>query len=181
MSLICHVTWLLATTLLCHHLGMDVTALQERMAENVRVLLAVTGVRSQAELARRAGWEAAKVTRLLKGTQEWTLTDIVTIGEIFGLRDPFLIGKPLADVVGAVQPAAASGITAGGKQTLPVFSGGTAATIIPFPRRRSALAATLTHSARVITLGRHRPKGTVATHTASVAEIANRVTAAGGL
>jgi len=98
---------LLPTKLLaCHAVGMDVTALQERMAENVRVLLAVTGIRSQAELARRAGWEAAKVTRLLKGTQEWTLSDIVAVGEVFGLRDPFLIGKPLAEVVGATHPAA---------------------------------------------------------------------------
>lgn len=158
---------------------MDVTALQERMAENVRVLLAVTGIRSQAELARRAGWEAAKVTRLLKGTQEWTLSDIVTVGEIFGLNDPFLIGKPLAEVVGVTHPTAASSeVKAGGKQTLPGFSG---ATIIPLPRRPLAPTSLLTHSARVITLGRQWPNRTVTAHTASVAEIANRVTTAGGL
>jgi hypothetical protein len=85
---------------------MDVTDLQARIAENIKVLLATTGIRTQAALARALGWEAAKVTRLLKGTQEWTLSDLVAVSEALGLADPFLITRSLIEVVNATGPAA---------------------------------------------------------------------------
>ncbi len=90
--------------MLCHAEHMDATAVQTQMAENVRVLLAMTGIRTQASLARRLEWEPAKVTRLLKGSQEWTLTDILAVGQAFGLRDPFLLVRPVSELVGAARP-----------------------------------------------------------------------------
>jgi hypothetical protein len=91
---------------------MDVTDLQARIAENIKVLLATSGISSQAALARGLGWEAAKVSRLLKGKQEWTLSDLIAVGEALKLDDPLLIARPLAEVVGAVAPLrSASGDT----------------------------------------------------------------------
>lgn len=95
--------------MLCHAVHMNVTDLQARIAENIKVLLATTGIRSQAALARGLGWEAAKVTRLLKGSQEWTLTDLVAVAGAFGLDDPFLLARPLTELVGAVTSAKAAG------------------------------------------------------------------------
>lgn len=170
--------------MLCHDVHMDVTALQERMAENVRVLLAVTGLRSQAELARRAGWEAAKVTRLLKGTQEWTLSDIVTVGEILGFDDPGLLMRPLSEVVGAVHPAAA-GVNAGVRKSYPSVNAPATAL---FPQVSRSIRRYLPHLhrantllARPVTPRRLRHLRAVTTPTAASSEIANRVTAAGGL
>lgn len=90
---------------------MEMTDLQARIAENVKVLLATTGIRSQAALARGLGWEPVKITRLLQGKQGWTLADIVAVGNAFGLEDPFLLVRPLAELVGAVtSPRAAGGM-----------------------------------------------------------------------
>ncbi|WP_132110967.1 helix-turn-helix domain-containing protein [Actinocrispum wychmicini] len=85
---------------------MEMRDLQARIAENIKVLLAITGIRTQAALARGLGWEAAKITRLLQGKQEWTLSDIVTVGEAFRLDDPFLLTRPVTEVVGAIAPVA---------------------------------------------------------------------------
>lgn len=92
--------------MLCHAVAMEMTDLHARIAENIKVLLAITGIRSQAALARGLGWEPVKVTRLLQGKQGWTLADIVAIGEAFSLDDPFLLVRPLVEVVNATGPAA---------------------------------------------------------------------------
>jgi hypothetical protein len=88
---------------------MEMTDLQARIAENVKVLLATTGIRSQAALARGLGWEPVKITRLLQGKQGWTLADIVAVGNAFGLEDPFLLVRPLAELIGAVTSIKAAG------------------------------------------------------------------------
>jgi hypothetical protein len=99
--------------MVCHAVDMNTTDLQARIAENIKVLLATTGVRSQASLARILDWEPAKVSRLLKGTQEWTLGDLLATGQALGLPDPFLLTRPLIEVVGAAgeQTSAVSGDT----------------------------------------------------------------------
>lgn len=137
--------------MLCHALCMDVTAVQERMTENIRVLLAMTGMRSQAELARRLEWEPAKVTRLLKGSQDWTLSDIVVVADAFGLEDPFLLARPLAEVVGAVPPHGTTGSVS--RTVNDHYRVANHGSVIPFPLDRRARHHTLTGTAQAITLG----------------------------
>lgn len=168
--------------------------LQEVVSRNVRVLMAVHTITHQKELAARLDWGADKLTRSLNGSRKWSLEDLPAIARVFGVTPAALLSDT-AELVGATHPAASGSgplnerprlryrnddsdrITAGGKQTLPGFSGGT---IIPFPHRPLAVAGDLTQSARVITLGRHRHLRTQAPSSDTSQARVTDVTAVGG-
>jgi len=143
---------------------MDVTEVRIRIAENVKVLLAIRGL-SQRSLALSIGWAPEKVGRLFKGQQEWTLPDLITIGTTLGLSDPFLLTRPLEAVVHELDPNGRSATgTSGG--SLWCDPGHVLAPVLAFPLAARAVLD-VAHSATILPFQRstHRHVNRHPTHS----------------
>lgn len=56
--------------------------ISENVSRIVKILLARDEMRQQ-DLAEVLGYDAATITRALKGSREWRLNDLVALGEFF--------------------------------------------------------------------------------------------------
>ena len=116
---------------------MDATDYTQRLSRNVLTLLPMSGLRTQRALADRVGWkDRGRLSRLLNGKQEWNLTDIVEIGQALGYHeDPFIITRPITEVIGAAGPnARATGTSALRSELTNWFAHEVASTVILFPQ-----------------------------------------------
>ena len=115
---------------------MNVSELRARMISNVYALLGIHRM-SKTDLARALGWDGATITRLLnedpqKTTREWKIADIISVGEVFELEDPFLLTRPLNEVVQGWDPnPKATGTHGGSSAYVPAER---PAVIIQFPQ-----------------------------------------------
>lgn len=168
----------------------------ESVSRTVWVLAQLRGITSKQELANVMGWDRTRLSRTLSGARQWTLEDLVVAADALGLASAGELFRPLAELVGAVHPAASGSpravgerpqlqyraddvaVIAGEKQTLLGFSGGT---IIPFPVGASTPPTALTRPARVITLSRNRRIRTTAPLSDTSSGSVTGVTAAGGI
>jgi transcriptional regulator with XRE-family HTH domain len=77
--------------------------LQNVVTRNVRVLMAVQGIRQQQDLAARMGWRAPQLNKALNGTRRWTLEDLPVLSKAFNVPLVSLLGDT-AELVGAASP-----------------------------------------------------------------------------
>lgn len=138
------------------------------MISNVYALLGIHRM-TKTELARALGWDGATITRLLnedpqKVSREWKVADILEVGTVFKLSDPFDLTRPLDEIVGSGPNGRATGTTGGPSTTV---LGDVTTSVIPFPQV-AASSAVLPTLATVIPLQRAnrdihtRPSRTVA-------------------
>lgn len=83
------------------------------MISNVYALLGIHRM-SKTDLARALGWDGATVTRILnedpkKASREWKIADILEVGRVFHLDDPFDLTRPLSEIVGSGPNSRATG------------------------------------------------------------------------
>lgn len=108
--------------------------LQEVLRQNLRVLLAMQRM-SHAQLAERLGTDRATVTKNMNGHRKWSLQDLATLGEIFGVTAPALIDDT-AKLVGAVNPARTGTDAVTGRVT-EQYRSGIDARVLQFPLART--------------------------------------------
>ena len=142
---------------------MNVSELRARMISNVYALLGIYRM-SKTDLARALGWDGATITRLLnedpkKASREWKMADVIEVGRVFELDDPFVLTRPLNEVVQGWDPNLRATGTSG--DTLTFVSADWSAVILPFPQvteSAAKLAAKLPVAATILPF----PRGTVA-------------------
>lgn len=74
------------------------------VSRNVWIIAQVRGYTSKLELARAMGWDRSRLSRTLSGDRQWTVTDLDTVARVLGLASPGDLFRPLADLMGAVDP-----------------------------------------------------------------------------
>jgi transcriptional regulator with XRE-family HTH domain len=125
--------------------------LQEVLRQNLRVLLAIRRM-SHAELAARLGTDRATVTKNMNGHRKWSLQDLATLGEIFGVNAPSLIGdvSELIQAMGPTRVATGTDHQVSSRANAR-YQGANDAQIIPFPQ--VGLAAQCYHGDSMINAG----------------------------
>lgn len=81
----------------------------QSVSRTVWVLGQLRGYESKQALADAMGWDRSRLSRTLSGARQWTLEDLEEAARVLGLCGPGELFKPLADLVGAISPAAAVG------------------------------------------------------------------------
>jgi DNA-binding Xre family transcriptional regulator len=81
--------------------------LQDLITTNVKVLMAVRGIR-QTELADQLGWDRTVMSNRVTGKRRWMIENLGELAEFFGIAPGVLLGSA-AEVAGAVGPAAVGG------------------------------------------------------------------------
>ena len=76
--------------------------LQDTVTTNVKVLMAVHGIR-QTELADGLGWDRTVMSNRLSGKRGWKIEDLAELAAHFGVPAGALLGTT-AEVVAAVGP-----------------------------------------------------------------------------
>ena len=145
-----------------HDVHMNVSELRARMISNVYALLGIHRM-SKTDLARALGWDGATITRLLnedpkKASREWKIADIIEVGNVFELDDPFLLTRPLNEVVRGWDPnlkATGTGDTRG--STSAYVSTDKAFQLIQFPQV-TADGPLLDRPATITQLASRRPQ-----------------------
>lgn len=136
------------------------------MISNVYALLGIHRM-SKTDLARALGWDGATITRLLnenpqKASREWKIADVLEVGRVFELDDPFVLTRPLNEVVQGWDPnlkATGTGDTRG--STSAYVSADNEFRLILFPQV-SANAPELDKLATVTNLSNHAPRPSLA-------------------
>ena len=82
--------------------------MQQRVTQNVRVLMAVRRIMHQQQLAELIGWKQYDVSRRFSGRAKWQLEDLPKVAAALGVQPADLL-KEVTEVVGA---AAATGTDA---------------------------------------------------------------------
>ena len=129
---------------------MQATDYQKRLAHNVLSLMPARGFRYHKDLVAKLGWsDAGKLSRLLNHVgdtgrkQRWELSDIIEIGIALGFAtDPFVLLRPLAEVIGAVPNGEATGTSGPVQGRTPACERDDhLAEVLPFPltTRRAAV------------------------------------------
>lgn len=88
---------------------MTATDYQQRIAQNIKVLLTLTGVGTQSKLSRLLGWnDRARLSKLMSGRQDWTLSDLIAVGDVLNPTDPLILTWTLDEVVSGRDPEQAA-------------------------------------------------------------------------
>lgn len=122
--------------------------LQEAVSRNVRVLMAIRGIRSQRALAAQVGVNYTNFNKKLIGKNNWTLEDIELLADEFHIEPASLLGDG-REFLDPPTRTGTSGYVPSNRATrlilfpqvsaeTPELSG--LATIIPLQRRTSAYA-----------------------------------------
>ena len=80
----------------------DSRGLQDTVTTNVKVLMAVHGIR-QTELADRLGWDRTVMSNRLSGKRGWKIEDVEDLATYFRVSAGALLGDP-AGLIGATGP-----------------------------------------------------------------------------
>lgn len=109
----------------------DMSELQEAVSRNVRVLMALRGVRSQSALARAVGVEYTNFNAKVRGKTAWTLEDIEKLADEFKVPAPSLLGE----VREFLDPnLKATGKSQLNNELLALLAGELGSVVIPFPQ-----------------------------------------------
>ena len=130
--------------------------LQQAVSRNVRVLMAIRGVRSQSALAKKVGVEYSNFNDKMRGKNSWTLSDIEMLADEFRIPAASLLGDG-REFLNPNLRATGTGDMPGA--TFAYVSAEEEFRLIPFPqvRGRSSLdAPVLDQVATVILLASHR-------------------------
>lgn len=123
--------------------------LQDAISQNVRVLIALRGMRSQRELARAVGVEYTNFNAKVRGGTAWTINDIEMLADYFRIKPAALLGdgREFLDPGNRLRATGTSGgpssyvpddvtgsILVFPQVTIPAGELAALATVIPFPR-----------------------------------------------
>jgi hypothetical protein len=150
------------------------TDYDQRVSQNVLSLIQMTGLRYQKTLVAKLGWtDAGRLSRLLKGESKWTVTLLAEVGAALGFQDdPFILTRPISEIVGATGPAASATGTDGpthGRFSAYDFPDN-GAIVIPFPQVTGSDAVFNDIPATLITLPRQRTGAVTIARSAIPAE-----------
>lgn len=150
-------------------------ALQEALRTNVKVLMAIRGIDTASDLARRMDRSENHIARQLAGGRAWRLADLPALARVLGVKPAALLSDT-AELVGAATHPTGSVSRAVSDR----YHGTNDAKIIPFPQVAHRNPRYLTAAAQVITLGRRDRAERVASLTGVSARTVKTVTAAVG-
>jgi len=81
----------------------DSRGLQHQVSTNVKVLMAIHGIRTQTELATRLGLDRTLMANRFSGKRPWRIEDLAELGELFGVDPGALLGDT-GNLIGAAGP-----------------------------------------------------------------------------
>jgi len=73
------------------------------VSTNVKVLMAIHGIRTQTELATRLGLDRTLMANRFSGKRPWRIEDLAELGELFGVDPGALLGDT-GNLIGAAGP-----------------------------------------------------------------------------
>lgn len=111
---------------------MTQTGLQSVVTTNIKVLMAVTRIEAQKDLAAKLGWGESKLTKSLRGDRKWSLEDLPELAAVFGVSPADLIGE-VTHLVNVAGPAKTGTDAITGRVT-GRYRTSNGARIIPFPQ-----------------------------------------------
>lgn len=113
---------------------MTQTGLQSVVTTNIKVLMAVTRIEAQKDLAAKLGWGESKLTKSLRGDRKWSLEDLPELAKVFGVQPADIIGD-VTNLVNVAHPlkTGTDGVTA---RVTSEYVPGNTADVIQFPLLR---------------------------------------------
>lgn len=136
---------------------MTQTGLQSVVTTNIKVLMAVTRIEAQKDLAAKLGWGESKLTKSLRGDRKWSLEDLPELARVFGVQPADIIGD-VTNLVNVAHPlkTGTDGVTA---RVTSEYVPGNTADVIPFPQVRKPRRSYYSKlTARPSRPGRPRPR-----------------------